>query len=293
MSQYESFDEIPERLRVAPCIRAWMAMGARGFESIPEKYLSDSVIFQGIYIKRLLGFDASKITTSRYKQMLIFSAWCHHSGIWQIPVVYLTQDALLQLADFRTHPLDSVIHKPLYESIFDSHLANAMITKSSGSLKLLEQYPGRFEIDPESVKASILTNAFCYEDVQRSGTMNILEEMLRDGFWPSDHEHLFEQSVMPGVDWGQRPKRPSEAFERRLIVSRCAPNARGQVLPLFTALFNTYPKELVMTELAVLKGGCDFLFDLYHEDEIREYAKQDRRLRGALLERDLGGFEAV
>ena len=293
MSQYQSFEEIPERLRVTPCIRAWMAMGARGFESIPEEYLCDSVIFQGIYTKRLLGFDASKIQTSRYKQMLIFSAWSHQSAVLAIPVVYLTPDALLQIADFKSHPLDVLINNPLYESIFDSTLANAMIKKSYLSLKLIQQYPGRFEIDSGSIRACILSSAFCYEEIQLSGKMYILEQMLEEGFWPSDHEHLFEQSVGPGVDWGLRPTGPLEAFLSRMVVSRCHPNAKACVLPLFTALFNTYPKDLVMSELGSSIEGCEFLFDLYPEDEIREYAKNDRRLRGALLERDLGGFDVV
>lgn len=290
MSQFQSFEEIPERLRVTPCIRAWMAVGGRGFESIPDQYLCDSIIFQGIYTKRLLGFDASKIKTSRYKQMLIFSAWCHRSGLLNIPVVYLTQDALMTLSGFKNFPLDGVIGKPLYECLFDSHLANAMITRSSRSLRLLEEYPDRFDIDPESVKACILASAFCYGDVERSGTMPILEDMLRDGFWPGEHEHLFEQSVQPGVDWGLRPTGPLQAFSSKKVVSRCDPNARSSVLPLFTALFNTYPKDQVMSELAGSQDGCDFLFELYPESEILSYAKQDRRLRGALLERDLGGF---
>ena len=103
MSQYQNFEDIPERLRVTARIRAWMAFGARGFEWIPERYLRDSMIFQGIYEKRLHDFSATAFKTARYKQMLLFSAWSHSSGACQIPLVYLTPSTLKALARLKNN----------------------------------------------------------------------------------------------------------------------------------------------------------------------------------------------
>ena len=178
-------------------------------------------------------------------------------------------------------------------SIFDSGLANVMIAASPRNLRLLAQYPGRFDVNRESVITGILTDAFGFEYVEESGCMPILEDMLREGFWPGNHEHLVVQSMMSLVSWGDRPTGPLEALARRSSVILGVSKARNQVIPLFTALFNTYSKNLVMSELAGSLEGLDFLFEIYAEEEIRGHARHDRRLRGALLERDLGGYVVV
>lgn len=168
-----------------------------------------------------------------------------------------------------------------------------MIAASPRNLRLLAQYPGRFDVNRESVITGILTDAFGFEYVEESGCMPILEDMLREGFWPGNHEHLVVQSMMSLVSWGDRPTGPLEALARRSSVILGVSKARNQVIPLFTALFNTYSKNLVMSELAGSLEGLDFLFEIYAEEEIRGHARHDRRLRGALLERDLGGYVVV
>lgn len=291
MEGYKIFEDIPESLRTTPCIRAWMAFRRHGF-CVPEEYVNDSIVFQGLYQDPLGIRNVYKHKTSRYRHMLIFSAYCHHQSIAYMPVVFLTKPLIDILKRFRTNPLGNLIHIETVESIFDSALVNYMVSTCPSNLRLLNKYPERFAIEDASVVSGIRTSAFCYGYVQDAGKLHILEDMLREGYWPGEDPKLARESEQPGVHWGARPSCPREAVERMMIVRCCHPNARSGVLPIFKALFNTYDTQQIIDELATSQDGINYLFENYPTDKIRVFAQNNRRLRGALLEHDLGGFTA-
>jgi hypothetical protein len=284
MSNYTTFQSIPEELRGEAALVAWIY--AKGhLQFIPKAYRSEFIFEAAVIAENDALYFLGPEETSQYEELALIALKKNPHQIQKLAEEFFTEA-------FTIKACTQVIALIRYIdwSSTKVHLATPNLIRTVGSVSLIHAGElvatiggkARALLDEEVLRVAIKDSVANLLRLDALNARPILEKMLKEGFWYPETDSSIKLMLSNGRDYRKPPASPEEALFRLLESS-------GEPFRiLHRIMMKTFPIESVILTLSHDAHSLNFLFDLYSADELRPHTQLSRAMRGRLLEQEMG-----
>jgi hypothetical protein len=286
MSTFETFQDIPQGLRGEAHLVGWL-LECGSLCDIPASYRTD-LIFEAAAAHESSALSQIKPEdTTHYEALALIALKRNPTQIKYVPAHILTEDFVIKACINSRGLIRQIVWSDDNENgvMVTKHLVNQIGSQSLIHACELVNAIGDEDRDlltDESIRAAIKVSVADLIRLRDLGALPILQDMVDKGYWPPESDKTIQFDLSAGRDYRLRPATPAEVLERLTGVMGLSYSI------LNTRVMKSFPIEDVITTLSQDQSSLDLLFKLYTADELRPHMRLSQRLKGRLLEEDLG-----
>lgn len=276
-ARFSSFESIPEELRDFEVAHKWLVtsvlvrnMGAdSALERIPKHLVNDQIRRTAVItsVRALMFIDPQD--TDIYMELVLQATAASNFGYIMIHESFQTLETLEAIID----------HNPQHMSMnWNGHqwmkplLTQAMIDRVAAISYPFAMSVGIRNVAWSSVKEMLVNNPDSYQDLTQRGGGDLIVKMIQEGGWPAKLDGYYNY----------KPKRLTVLAG--LLMNAEEGSAKHY---LYRAHLQTFPIDKVLKVMNTPEKR-NLLLEIYPPEALLVHAKDDRHLRGTLLEDALG-----
>jgi hypothetical protein len=284
MFEYRYFHEIPSFLLGEEPLVGWL-FGTGNFTAIPKRYVTEMILEVAVAHEPMALANIKPSETCQYEALALAGLKRNSAQIKFIPRKWRTEEFIIKACVRYSSVIQHIDWGAEGRRLVTRNLVNQVGSASLVHAADLVQYIGqaaRDLLEDESIRSAIKFKASDLYRLLDLGAANLLKDMVKEGYWPPacDDSVVFDKSF--GPHYRRRPASPAQALERL-----CYPMDVPYWMLHSNAML-AFPIEDVIAALSVDQRSLDILFRLYEPEALRPYVKLSARMKGRLLEQDMG-----